>query len=94
MRSDNNRLVILKTALLDEVGNARLNTWAMGDKGGERVVEVRRAVRSECLVGNATMDRFAIDESQKPDNPSGGIIRFTRGEFYTHDPISFARTAY
>jgi hypothetical protein len=37
MRSHHNRLIILKTALPDKVGYARLNTWAMGDKGGQSV---------------------------------------------------------
>ena len=88
MRSDDNRLILLKTALPDEVGDVRFNMVAMGDKGGQRVVKIRREVRPEGLIGNATMDLFAMDDSQKPDNPSGGLIGFTGGEFYTHETTS------
>jgi hypothetical protein len=34
MRANHNRLIILKTALADECGDALLNTWAIGNKGG------------------------------------------------------------
>lgn len=30
------------------------------------------------------MDVFVIDNSEKPDHPSDGIIGFPRGECYTH----------
>jgi hypothetical protein len=56
MRSHHHRLIMLKTPLPDEVGNELLNTLAIGDKGGERVVKVRTKVRPEGLVGNATGD--------------------------------------
>jgi hypothetical protein len=51
----------------------------MSDKGGHRVVKICCAVRPECLVRNAAMDVFAIDDRQKPDNPSAGIICFAGG---------------
>ena len=88
MRSHHHRLIILKTALPDEVGYERLNRVAMSDKGGHRVVKICREVRPECLVRNAAMDVFAIADRQKPDNPSAGIICFAGGEFYTHDKFS------
>jgi hypothetical protein len=91
MRPDHYRLILLKTAQRNEFPDARLNTWTMGDKGRERVVKVRPAVRSQGLVGNATMDLFAIDDSKKPDNPAGGIIRFTGGKFSVHDTTFFAK---
>jgi hypothetical protein len=34
MRANHNHLIILKTALPDECGDALLNTWAIGNKGG------------------------------------------------------------
>jgi hypothetical protein len=80
MRSHHNRLIILKTALPDKIGYARLNTWAMGDKGGQSVVKIHTEMRPECLGGNATRDLFAIDNREKRENPSDGIIGFTRGE--------------
>jgi hypothetical protein len=87
MCSDNNHLILLKTALCDEVGYARLNTLAMGDKGGESVVKICRTMRPK---GNV----FAIDDRLKPDHPSAGIIRLTGGACYTHNPVSFVKMAY
>ena len=85
MRAHHNRLIILKTPLSDQGGDKLLNTVAMGDKGRQRVVKVRAAGRPQGLVGNAAMHLFLIDDREKPDNPSGWIIRFTRGEFDTHE---------
>jgi hypothetical protein len=89
MRSNHNRLIILKTALPDKCGDALLNTWAIGNKGGQRVVKVRNAVRPKCLVGDTTMNVFSVDYSQKPHNPSGGIIGFTGGNSIRTIRLSF-----
>jgi hypothetical protein len=51
----------------------------MGDKGGQRVVKVCTTMCPKGLVRDATMPLFAIDDSEEPDNPVGGIIRFTGG---------------
>jgi hypothetical protein len=59
IRANYYRLVILKTALLEECGDALLNPGAVGDKGGQWIVEVGPAMRPKGLVGNATMDVFA-----------------------------------
>ena len=84
MRSNHNRLILLKTALIDQCGDALFNTVAIGDKGRERIVKVRTEVRPEGLVGNATGDLFVIHYRQKPDHPCSCIIGFTGREFYTH----------
>ena len=94
MCSENNRLILLKTALRDEVGYARLNTLTMGDKGGESVVKICRTVRPQGLVRNAARKVFAIDDRLKPDHPSAGILRLTGGACYTHNPMSFVKMAY
>jgi hypothetical protein len=44
MGANHNRLIILKTTLPDKFGDALLNTWAMGDKGGQKVMKVCPAV--------------------------------------------------
>ena len=85
MRAHHNRLIILKTALSEEVGDTRINTGAMGDKGGHRVVKICREMCPERLVRNTAMDGLAIDDRKKPDNPSGGIICFAGGEFCRHE---------
>jgi hypothetical protein len=94
MGSDDNCFILLKTALHDEGGDARLNPGAMGDKGGQRVMKIRPAVRPKGLIGNTTMDVFAIDDRQKPDHPLAFIIRFTGGKFDMHETTFFTRLAF
>jgi hypothetical protein len=89
MGSEDNGFILLKTALPDEGGDARLNPWAMGDKGGEGIVKVRTEVRPEGLVGNATGDLLAIRDRQKPDYPFSCIIGFTGRECSMHETPSF-----
>jgi hypothetical protein len=91
MRSNHHRLIILKTALPDKGGDALLNPWAMGEKGGQRVVKVRTAVRPEGLVGDATVDFFVMYDRQKPHHPSRGIIGFSGGKCYPHVTTFFPR---
>ena len=87
MRSYDNRFIILKTALPDEVGYELLNTCSMGDKGGQGVAKICIEMGSQCLVGNAAVDLPTVYNSHKPYNPSGFIIRFTRKKFYRHRHI-------
>jgi hypothetical protein len=91
MGANDNRLIILKTALPDKCRDTLLNPWAMGEKGGQRAVKVRAVVRPEGLIGDATVDLFVMHDSQKPHNPSGGIIGFTGGKCYPHDITFFTR---
>jgi hypothetical protein len=93
MRSHHNRCILLKTALPDKCGDALLNTLAIGDKGGERVMKVRTEVRPEGLVGNATGDLLSIRYRQKPEHPFSCIISFTGWEFYMHETPAFTRRA-
>ena len=94
IRAHHHRLLILKTALPDEGGEARLNTGAMGDKGGHHVVKICRTMGPERLVRHAARDGRTIDDRQKPDNPSGSIICCTGREFSTHAITFFARRVY
>ena len=52
-------------------------------------MKVRSKVRAQRLIGNAAMDLFAINDSQKPDYPSDAIIGFTRGECYLHELTAY-----
>jgi hypothetical protein len=48
-------------------------------------VKIRGEVTPEGLIGNTAMDLFAIDDSEKPNNPFQFVISFTGGKFYIHD---------
>ena len=54
-------------------------------------MKVRPEVGAQRLVGNATMDLFAIDHGEKSHNPAGGIIRFTGGKCDVHATTFFPR---
>ena len=93
MRPNDNRFIILKTSLPNEVGYALLNMCSMDDKGGQGVMKIRIKMCAECLVRNAAMDVPTMHDSHKPYNPSGFIIRFTGGKFYRHGDVPFTITA-
>ena len=56
-------------------------------------MKIYREVRPERLGRNAAMDGCAIDDRQKPDNPSAGIIGVAGENCSTHETLSCARMA-
>jgi len=61
MAPDQDRPITLKVILADERGGEVLNTPAMRDEGRHRIVVISTKVIPQRLIGDGTLNPFAID---------------------------------